>query len=59
LLKTPLLYGDQLVASTAIEIGLPVMAVAKVLQSLISVNPEILNGPPVLEQVCLTALYGY
>ena len=59
MLKTPLLYGDQLVASTAIEIGLPVMAVAKVLQSLISVNPEILNGPPVLEQVCLTALYGY
>lgn len=59
MLKTPLLYGDQLVASTAIEIGLPVMAVAKVLQSLISVNPEILNGPPVFEQVCLTALYGY
>jgi hypothetical protein len=59
LLKTPLLYVDQLVASTATEIGLPTMAVAKVLQSLISVNPEILNGPAFLEQVCLTALYGY
>jgi hypothetical protein len=58
-LKTPLLYGDQLLASTAIEIGLPVTALAKVLQSLISVNPEILNGPEFCLQVCLTALYGY
>jgi len=58
-LKTPLLYDDQLEASTATEIGLPVRAVAKVLQSLISVNPEILNGPPVFAQACLTALYGY
>jgi len=55
-LKTPLLYADQLEASTATEMGLPVKAVAKVLQSLISVNPEILNGPPVFEHVCLTAL---
>ena len=56
LLKTPLEYFDQLVASTAIEMGLPARAVAKVLQSLISVNPEILNYPVVFEQVCLTAL---
>lgn len=56
LLKTPDLYGDQLVASTATEIGLPVMAVAKVLQLLTSVKPEILNGPEFFEQVCLTAL---
>ena len=55
-LKTPPLYDDQAEASTATEMGLPVRAVAKVLQSLISVNPEILNGPVVFEQVCLTAL---
>lgn len=46
LLKIPDLYPDQLVASTATEIGLPATALAKVLQSLMSVNPEILNGPP-------------
>jgi hypothetical protein len=56
LLKTPLLYGDQLVASTATETGLPVRALAKSLQFLISVKPEILNAPPCLEQVCFTAL---
>ena len=31
-------------------------AVAKVLQLLTSVKPEILNGPEFCEQVCLTAL---
>jgi hypothetical protein len=36
LLKIPLLYADQLVASTATEIGLPARALDKVLQSLIS-----------------------
>jgi hypothetical protein len=42
LLKTPLLYDDQLLASTATEIGLPTTALANVLQSLMSTNPEIL-----------------
>jgi hypothetical protein len=56
LLKTPDLYGDQLLASTATETGLPVMALAKSLQVLTSVKPEILKGPLFLLQVCLTAL---
>jgi hypothetical protein len=48
-----------LVASTAIEIGLPVSALAKPVQLLISVYPVILKAPPFLAQACLTALYGY
>lgn len=56
LLKTPLLYLDQLVASTATETTLEAIALVKAAQLLTSVNPAILNGPPSLEQVCLTAL---
>jgi hypothetical protein len=56
--KTPELYLDQLVASTAIDRGCLATSVAKLLQSLTSVNPEILNSPLSCEQVCLTALYG-
>lgn len=48
LLKTPELYLDQLVASTATETTLLTMALAKSLQLVISVNPEILNYPSVL-----------
>lgn len=59
LVKTPDLYADQLEASTATEIGLPDKAVAKSLQFLISVKPEILNGPEGCAQACLTALYAY
>ena len=59
LLKTPLEYLDQLVASTATETGLPVIALARSLQFVISVNPLILKSPVAFEQVCLTALYGY
>lgn len=56
LLNTPVLYADQLVASTATETGLPDTELAKSLQFLMSVNPEILKGPPSFEQACLTAL---
>ncbi len=59
LLKTPLLYLDQLVASTATETTLAEMAVARSLQLVISVYPDILKLPPSFEQACLTALYGY
>ena len=59
LLKTPLLYGDQLLASTATETGLPTTAVAKVLQSFMSVNPETLNGPALILHVPLCGVYGY
>jgi len=59
LLKTPLLYEDQLVASTATEVGLALIEAAKSLQFLISVYPEILKGPPSILQVCLTPTYGY
>ena len=56
LLKTPLEYLDQLVASTATETGLPWMAADKELQFLTSVYPETLNGPEFCLQACLTAL---
>ena len=56
LLKTPDEYLDQLVASTATETGLPLIAVARSLQFLTSVKPEILKSPVALAQVCLTAL---
>jgi hypothetical protein len=59
LLKTPFLYADQLVASTATEMGLPERLLAKVVQSLMSVNPEILNGPVAILHACLAATYGY
>jgi hypothetical protein len=58
LLKTPVLYGDQLVASTAIEIGLAVKALNKAVQPGTSVYPEILNAPYLVVQVPFTALYG-
>ena len=56
LLKTPLEYLDQLVASTATETTLLGMVDPNVLQSLISVYPEILKFPPSILQACLTAL---
>ena len=45
LLNTPVLYLDQLVASTATETTLVTKALAKSLQLVTSVYPEILKGP--------------
>ena len=58
LLKTPLLYGDQLEASTATESGLPVMALARLVHPETSVYPEFLYDPELVWHVCLTPLYG-
>ena len=55
-IKTPLLYFDQFVASTATEIGLARISVAKVLQFRTYVNPEILKLPLSILQSCFTAL---
>lgn len=50
LLKTPFLYPDQLVASTATEMGLAETPLARSLQLLMSVKPEILKSPLSLVQ---------
>lgn len=55
LLKTPELYLDQLEASTATETGHWLIALARSVQLLISVNPEILKAPESLEHVPLEA----
>jgi hypothetical protein len=55
LLKTPLLYRDQLEASTATETGHLAIAALRSLQFLTSVNPEILKAPVFLEHVPLAA----
>ena len=52
-LNTPEEYLDQLVASTATETGLSCIAVCNPLHVFIFVDPEILNDPESLLQVCL------
>jgi hypothetical protein len=53
------LYGDQLVASTATDTGLPTIAPANFMQSPTLVYDLILNGPPSLVHDYITPLYGY
>ena len=59
LLNTPDLYSDHFVASTATEMGCLDKEFAKVVQSLMSVKPEILKAPAFLVQVPFLAVYGY
>jgi hypothetical protein len=58
LLKTPDLYGDQLVASTVIESGLPVMALIIPLHPAADWIEAILAGPPVILHPWSLATYG-
>ena len=56
LLKTPLEYFDQLLASTATAMGLEFRSLAKAVHPLDELCPLILNDPELDLQVCLTAL---
>ncbi len=59
LLKTPVLYGDQLVASTATETTPFDNQLVKSLQLVMLVCPEIFQSPPSTWHFPPTPLYGY
>jgi hypothetical protein len=57
--RTPDLYCDQTLASTATEIGLALKAFSRFEHPGTSTNPLILYEPPSVPQTWLMALYGY